>query len=1040
MINPFRVRYLRSVLSVLLLLVLLAGLRAVDDRIYTQDPEVAPNKARTESTEPTPKQPSTDKLFRDGPVPLWIWGANANKNYYLRKEFPGGSKTARLKTTCDNRVRLLLNGKEVANSDTWQSPVEVDVQKYLKPENNVLLAEVRNDGGVAGFVMKLALTSAKGETRYVVTDESWQAAEKKDAKEWVAVRRIGKYGAQPWGDVFTASPLGGFATNNLFRTPPGFQVERLFTVPRNELGSWVSITFDDKGRLIASDQNGKGLCRITPPKIGSNEPTKVEHLDVKITSAQGLLYAFGSLYVSVNGGPGSGLYRCRSTKNDDHFDEVVKLKSINGGGEHGPHALRLSPDGKSIYLIAGNHTRPPEKFNASRLPSNWGEDQLLPRQWDANGHARGILAPGGWIARTDPEGKTWEIVSSGYRNPYDMAFNAEGELFTYDADMEWDMGTPWYRPTRIVHATSGSELGWRSGTGKWPAYYVDSLPAILDIGPGSPVGVEFGYGTKFPAKYQKALYCCDWTFGTMYAVHLEPEGSSYKATKEEFVSRSPLPLTDVAVGPDGALYFSVGGRGTQSELYRVTYVGKESTERVDAREQKNAAERELRRKIEQYHTTSADPQKAIAFLYPHLGHADRYIRYAARVGLEHQKADLWQEKLLAEKDAETLITGAVALARQGDKTLQPKLLAALNRLDFAHLTEMQQLELLRVYSLVFIRMGEPDKETRAQLAKHFEPFYPAKSDPLNRELCLLLVYLKAPTVVNKTIALLKQPSTPPSQETINELLARNPGYGGSIAKMLANAPDLQKFHYAFVLRNAREGWTVEQRKFYFTWLNDLRKKSGGASFQGFITNLEKEAFENATDTERLAIEAAGLRKPYKAPELPKPVGPGRDWTVDDLVKFAEPRLRGRDFKNGQKMYAAARCVVCHRFDGDGGSTGPDLSQVAGRFSLKDLTESMILPSKVISDQYRAASIATSKGKVYAGRIVNETDKSILVLTDPEDSTKVVEIKKSEIESTTPSPVSIMPEGLLKTLNENEVLDLLAYLLSRGDPKHPMFRR
>ena len=119
---------------------------------------------------------------------------------------------------------------------------------------------------------------------------------------------------------------------------------------------------------------------------------------------------------------------------------------------------------------------------------------------------RGILAPGGWIAKTDPDGKNWEIVSVGYRNAYDIAFNADGELFAYDADMEWDMGMPWYRPTRVLHATSGSEFGWRSGTGKWPAYYVDSLPPMLDIGPGSPVGVEFGYGAKFPAKYQKALY------------------------------------------------------------------------------------------------------------------------------------------------------------------------------------------------------------------------------------------------------------------------------------------------------------------------------------------------------------------------------------------------------------------------------------------------------------------------------------------------------------------------------------------------------
>src|SRR5690606_20080829 len=131
-------------------------------------------------------------------------------------------------------------------------------------------------------------------------------------------------------------------------------------------------------------------------------------------------------------------------------------------------------------------------------------------------------------------------ISIGYRNQYDIAFNADGELFSYDADMEWDFGAPWYRPTRAVHSTSGSEFGWRSGTGKWPAYYEDSLPAVVDLGPGSPVGVAFGYGAKFPAKYQKALYLLDWTYSMIYAIHLTPDGSSYKATTEEFAVGQPM--------------------------------------------------------------------------------------------------------------------------------------------------------------------------------------------------------------------------------------------------------------------------------------------------------------------------------------------------------------------------------------------------------------------------------------------------------------------------------------------------------------------
>ncbi|MFM7150300.1 MAG: c-type cytochrome, partial [Gemmataceae bacterium] len=687
------------------------------------------------------------------------------------------------------------------------------------------------------------------------------------------------------------------------------------------------------------------------------------------------------------------------------------------------------------------HTLPPEGFQHSRLPKNWGEDHLLPRQWDANGHARGILAPGGWIAQTDPDGKNWEILSSGYRNQYDVAFNADGELFVYDADMEWDMGMPWYRPTRVNHAPSGSELGWRSGTGKWPEYYTDSLPAMVNIGPGSPVGVEFGYGSRFPAKYQKALYICDWTFGTMYAIHIAPEGSSYKATKEEFLSRTPLPLTDAVINPvDGFMYFTVGGRGTQSELFRVRYVGKESTEPVEYRDPRDQKARDLRHQLESFHRRVENAENGIALALENLSNSDRFIRYAARLALEHQPVELWMPRIFASSDADTIIQGVIALARQGEKSEQGRLLATLGKLDFSSLDERRQLDLLRAYSLVFIRMGKPEEKVLATIAQRLESYFPSKSDSINRELCQVLTYCGSPRIVEKTVKLLQEPSRPLSQDGIDELLARNRGYGGSISSMMRNAPDLQKLAYIFTLRNAVAGWTLPLRKAYFAALEEARSKAGGASYQGFLRNIESDAYSNATDSDRLAIEAAGLRKPYQVKELPKPKGPGKKWTVADLVAM-EPKLQqGRDFRNGQKMFAAARCVICHRFAGDGGATGPDLSQAAGRFSLKDMSEAIIEPSKVISDQYKASVVTTLTGKVITGRIVSEAEGKLTIVADPEDSTKAVVISKKDIETITPSPTSLMPGELLDTLNESEVMDLLSYVLSRGDPSHPMFRR
>ena len=123
------------------------------------------------------------------------------------------------------------------------------------------------------------------------------------------------------------------------------------------------------------------------------------------------------------------LTRLRDTDGDDQYDEEKMLRRIDGGGEHGPHGIVLSPDGKSLYVACGNHTKLPEHMELSRAARAWDEDQVVTRLWDANGHARGILAPGGYICKTDPDGKSFELISYGYRNEYDIAFNAVVEGF-----------------------------------------------------------------------------------------------------------------------------------------------------------------------------------------------------------------------------------------------------------------------------------------------------------------------------------------------------------------------------------------------------------------------------------------------------------------------------------------------------------------------------------------------------------------------------------------------------------------------------------
>jgi putative heme-binding domain-containing protein len=199
------------------------------------------------------------------------------------------------------------------------------------------------------------------------------------------------------------------------------------------------------------------------------------------------------------------------------------------------------------------------------------EDVLLPRLNDARGHAANILAPGGTIWRLDHEGKNMSLVAAGFRNQYDAAFSPTGELFTFDSDMEWDEGLPWYRAVRVCHCPPGADFVWRTGSANTPDYYIDSLPPVLETGRGSPVGVEFYDHVAFPAKYRGALFLADWAIGVIFAVHLERDGASYKGRAERFCVGAPMNVTDLAVGPDGALYFTMGGRGSQGGVYRIVY-------------------------------------------------------------------------------------------------------------------------------------------------------------------------------------------------------------------------------------------------------------------------------------------------------------------------------------------------------------------------------------------------------------------------------------------------------------------------------------
>lgn len=838
-----------------------------------------------------------------------------------------------------------------------------------------------------------------------------------------------------WLVAMLALPVLAQPGPELLATLPDFKVELVLKADKERHGSWICVARDPQGRLLLGGQRGQPVTRVT---IADGKVTKEEDLKLGISETMGMLFAFDSLYINGGGNAGGknvyGLWRL--PVQGDTFGAPQLLREWKGGpGEHGVHGMVLGPDQK-IYVVCGNFVGVPEDLSPASPHRNYADDRILPRAEDGNGFGANKKGPGGFIVRMDKDGKNIEMFSAGQRNTYDIAFNPDGELFGYDSDMEWDWGTPWYRPIRVFHATSGADHGFREGSAKWPDYYADSLPATVDIGIGSPTGVGFGTGAKFPAKYQRALYVLDWSYGRISAVHLTPRGSGYVGTWENFVApasltnkdikKTPLNVTDVVIGGDGALYFTIGGRSTGSALYRVSYTGKENTAPDSGHDVAGAKERALRHQVEAFH--GRVDAKAIDTAEPLLASDDPFLRNAGRVAIESQPVEQWKDRALKQSNPDVALQELLALARCGGKEARDEVIQAV--LKVAADSPGRRLGQLRVIQVAVARHGRPSDELSKAIVAQLNPHYPAGSFELNRELSQVLLALDAPATVEKTIKLL-----------------------------LAATIQEEQVSYIHDLRTISNGWTPELRKAYFSWfINKERSKQhapatvewftvagrgygDGSSYARFLASFHKDAQKNLPPDEAKTLEpilVAYITPPPRKKPTKVRTAVIKQWKVADLEPMLASSTKGRNFERGKEVFEAAQCALCHKFGDAGGATGPDLTAVSSRFTRKDILESIIEPSKVISEQYQSTIVYLKDGDAIDGLLLEENDKRLMLQVNPLKPEKR-EIPKAEIDMRKPSKLSAMPPDLVNILTADEIMDLIAYLESGGKKDHAVFK-
>lgn len=945
------------------------------------------------------------------------------------------------------------------------------------------------------------------------------ACQLSNAPDPAANKSLGDYQLMPDLDLIRRERLQDIAGR--FVTPEGFRVEQV--VSDRQVGSVVNLTFDHKGRPTIAVEDGGILLLEDSDQDGIYEKTIV--FSDQVETAHGMEFLGpGELLVHANGPENTGLYLLRDINGDDQSDSVELITpSVGKIAEHGPHEIELGPDG-FLYVLFGNHSSPDAYLDPLSASRELREDHLLPRYLDPRGHATHVQAPGGTFYRLNFPKRHWEQIAGGLRNPFDFAIDSSGEILTFESDMEWDFGLPWYRETRVLHVIPGGDYGWRTGSSKFPSYYIDTLPSVDESGRGSPVGVTFYRHHIYPEKYRGALFMGDWSRGRIRVMFPHPEGASVTGQIVDFVHGEPLNVTDLDIGPDGFLYFSTGGRNTTGGIYRVLFdripfseseglekilnqpmprsawgrlqisnvkgaLGvkwEDLLQKVVHDPQKSLETRLLALETLQIHgpqpnrnfladlmkdenpriraaavfllgtfswrdvstlltealldpepivirraaesltraglspsISLGDESKLIDGLRACLQNTDRFARFSCRQVLRRIPSTNWQKYLVHNPNENTRLAfeTLLAYAQEMRSSHQAKILfSQLEKIQLKKLDPDDLLDYLRLLQIGLIRDprdragGKPAYAIGERLLLDF----PHSDLRVNRELLILLSFLEVRGITKKGLTYLEQEL---SQE--------------------------DQIHAVYCLRTVSTGWSAAERLKLLNWFQRAWEFRGAASMEGFIGKLWDSTLELLTPSEiqearhvretflnnRTSLLAAYLEKDedYDPNKIERTGSRLANMSFEELSNSLEydPMSYERgSVERGRKVFHLSKCVNCHVFGTEGRGGGPDLSTVVSRFRRREILESMMFPSRVISDQYTALDLQMLDGTKITGMLAGENDTTLTLINA---SGEVRNLPKNKIGGRQLSTESLMPEGLLDSMTKRDLVSLILFL-------------
>ena len=607
-----------------------------------------------------------------------------------------------------------------------------------------------------------------------------------------------------------------------FHVPEGFVVER----PSDLAGSLLTLTFAPDGSAYIGRES-EGIVRLVD-EDGDTNYEVVEDFADELRAVQGLLVHEGALLACGMRGGDVGIWRVAIGPDGKRAGESERLYAFTDGGEHGPHALVRGPDG-AVYVMVGNHAAFSDA--AGRTEGFWAGDEgrLLPPYMDPLGHGTHVRYPGGFVARLDLAKREWQYVAVGLRNAYDLAFDGKGYRYAVDSDMEWDVGLPWYRPVRLLEIIEGSDFGSRAGSSVIPAWCVDTQPAIIDLGRGSPTGAIFGTHTRFPSKWRWALFSGDWAQGRIQAIWTGADDSGIEKGSVDFLSSdSALPVTDVEVGPEGGLWFLSGGRGARGGVFRVVDPAGASQplsnqSRPDMLRRWATEQAVL--KIQKGQLTSLDEHSTWHFdrtLWP-IG-----LRILAALASEEDMSTRTRSPdFMLRLDALFLLARPPRVEQGAERIARHalNLIGDLQREPLPH--EELLLATLRGLELGLLRQGDPEAKTCEELTVRLLDGFPDADLLAAQQRAVLLAHLGDARALQPILTAMRASS------------------------------QAEAIHYADCAHRFTQGWTPTLRCDMLEWFERANAYEGGLSLRGYLAAM-RASFIAATpieDCAKLAHEA-----------------------------------------------------------------------------------------------------------------------------------------------------------------------------------------